>query len=102
MPPARRGIAWAQLLPLVDLYWQLLAGHVAPRHRAGRLKQWLNLLRRHYPEAQQAFQTLRESNDPAKVALWLAAQRLPSPPSGAGAADSAPLTAFGAPMALPA
>ena len=45
--------------------------HVAPRHRAGRLKQWLNYLRRHYPEAQQAFDTLRTVQDPTVLAVWL-------------------------------
>ena len=111
-PEGRRGIDWVELLPLVDLYWRLLAGHVAPRHRAGRLKQWLNLLRRHFPEAQQAFDTLRESNDPIQVEQWLVAQRLQSLPSGAGAAEGlesgesaagpAPLVAVDAPIALPA
>jgi len=45
--------------------------HVAPRHRSGRLKQWLNYLRRHYPEAQQAFDTLRMVQDPQVMAAWL-------------------------------
>ena len=40
---------WETLLPLLTRYWRRIAGHVAPRHRAGRLKQWLNLLRRRFP-----------------------------------------------------
>ncbi len=71
------GVSWAAMLPLIGLFWERIATHVAPRHRAGRLKQWLNLLRRHYPEAQDAFETLRESNDPVHVSRWLALQTWP-------------------------
>jgi tRNA-dihydrouridine synthase C len=62
---------WAALLPLLAHYWQRIAGHVVPRHRAGRLKQWLNLLRRRFPEAQTAFDRVRTVNDPALVAQAL-------------------------------
>ena len=68
---AIRGLAapdWATLLPLLAHYWRRIAGHVAPRHRAGRLKQWLNLMRRRFPEAQAAFDAVRGDNDPAWVA----------------------------------
>ena len=58
---------WAALRPLVRHYWRRIAGHVAPRHRAGRLKQWLNLLRRRFPQAQTAFDTVRTFNDPLVV-----------------------------------
>jgi tRNA-dihydrouridine synthase C len=45
---------------------------VASRHRAGRLKQWLNYMRRVYPEAQQAFDELRLVHDAAQIERWLA------------------------------
>ncbi len=64
-------VAWSALMPLLRLYWQRLATHVEPRHRAGRLKQWLNLLRRQYPQGQQAYESVRTTNDPAEVALRL-------------------------------
>jgi tRNA-dihydrouridine synthase C len=67
---ALRGTAvpgWDELLPLVAHFWQRIAGHVAPRHRAGRLKQWLNLLRRRYPQAQEAWDAVRGVNDPHAV-----------------------------------
>lgn len=67
------GVAWRDLLPLIDDFWQKLSLHVAPRHRAGRLKQWLNYLRRRYPEAQAAFDELRLHSDPARVQQWLCA-----------------------------
>ena len=39
--------------------------------QAGRLKQWLNYLRRHYPEAGEAYLRLRTINDPATLAAGL-------------------------------
>ncbi len=62
---------WDTLLPLIASFWQRTAGHVAPRHRAGRLKQWLNLLRRRHPQAQEAFDAVRETNDAAVVGARL-------------------------------
>ena len=50
---------WGQLLPLLAAYWQLIAPHTPPRHRPGRIKQWLNLLRRRHPEAQAAYDAVR-------------------------------------------
>ena len=65
------GIGWAALLPLVQAFWELIEGHVEPRHRAGRLKQWLNFLRRRHPEAEVAYASVRTVNDPAEVARRL-------------------------------
>jgi tRNA-dihydrouridine synthase C len=67
-------VNWGQIVGLMRLFWQGIALRVAPRHRAGRLKQWLNFLRRVYPEAQEAFEQLRLMHDPAKIDQWLAAQ----------------------------
>ncbi len=67
---ALRGAAvpgWPELLPLVAHYWTRIASHVAPRHRAGRLKQWLNMLRRRHPPAQEAFDAVRTLSEPAAV-----------------------------------
>ena len=66
-----RAAPWASLLPLMQQFWQRVGLHVAARHRAGRLKQWLNYLRRSYPEAQQAFDDVRLLQDPAHIEQWL-------------------------------
>ncbi|MCK9684312.1 tRNA dihydrouridine synthase [Scleromatobacter humisilvae] len=63
-PPA---VAWEDLLPQLAEFWRLVSARVEPRHRAGRLKQWLNLLRRRYPQAQRAYDELRLVNDPAAL-----------------------------------
>jgi tRNA-dihydrouridine synthase C len=60
-------LPWQSLLPLLQHFWRNVAQHVAARHRAGRLKQWLNLLRRRFPQAQAAFDLVRSSNDAAVV-----------------------------------
>lgn len=65
--PATPPPGWHVLPPLLLRYWRLIAGHVAPRHRAGRLKQWLNLLRRRFPEAQAAYERVRTVNDCAGI-----------------------------------
>lgn len=62
---------WQALVPHLVQFWQMVGERVTPRHRAGRLKQWLNLLRRRYPEAQQAFDQLRTLNDCRAVTDWV-------------------------------
>jgi tRNA-dihydrouridine synthase C len=36
---------------------------VAPRHRGGRLKQWINQLRRRHPQAQALYDAVRPLHD---------------------------------------
>jgi tRNA-dihydrouridine synthase C len=60
--------------PLMQSFWALVERRVERRHRAGRLKQWLNLLRRRYPEAQTAFDALRTTNDADALSAWLQQQ----------------------------
>jgi tRNA-dihydrouridine synthase C len=67
---------WPVLQPLLAHYWQLVSRGVAARHRAGRLKQWLNLLRRRHPQAQLAYDAVRTINDPAGVEARLFASAI--------------------------
>jgi tRNA-dihydrouridine synthase C len=64
-------LGWPHLLPLMRDFWQLVVARVDARHRAGRLKQWLNYLRRRYPEAQVAYEEVRAITDPRTVGEWL-------------------------------
>lgn len=64
-------LPWAQLLPLIAAFWDLVCTHLDRRQQAGRLKQWLNLLRRSYPEAEAAYGEVRTLHDPALVQKWL-------------------------------
>jgi tRNA-dihydrouridine synthase C len=52
-------------------FWQIVNARLVPAHRAGRLKQWLNFLRRRHPEAEAAYQAVRTLNDPALVSRIL-------------------------------
>jgi len=69
--PHGPALDWAALLPLVAQYWQHIATFVQPKHCAGRLKQWLNLLRRRHTEAQLAFDAVRTISDPSLVSARL-------------------------------
>ena len=69
---APAGIGWPELAPLLADFWQLVCSRLDARSRAGRLKQWLNFLRRRFPEAEIAYQQLKTVNDPALIDLWLA------------------------------
>ena len=67
----RPAVGWPELQPLLAAFWQLVGGHIEPRARAGRLKQWLNYLRRRHPQAEAAYATVRTINDPVRVAEML-------------------------------
>ncbi len=79
---APRVFPWAELVPLLQHFWRLVGQRVEARHRAGRLKQWLNYLRRHSPDAQKAYDEVRVINDPKVMEAWLAAAATASVPSG--------------------
>jgi tRNA-dihydrouridine synthase C len=64
-------LPWTELLPLLHHFWRLVSERVEARHRAGRLKQWLNYLRRCSPDAQQAYDEVRAINDPQVLERWL-------------------------------
>jgi tRNA-dihydrouridine synthase C len=78
---------WDVLRPLLHVYWDRVALHVEPRHRPGRLKQWMNLLRRRFAQAEQAYGELRTLTQPAEVEAWLGPR---TRPLGLAAAASGP------------
>ncbi|MDB5891670.1 MAG: tRNA-U20a,U20b-dihydrouridine synthase [Polaromonas sp.] len=67
-------VAWPSLLPLIADFWHIVCTRLDARSRAGRLKQWLNFLRRRFPEAEHAYRALKTVNDPAVIGAWLAAE----------------------------
>ena len=67
---------WAALAPALVHYLDLVTLKLAPRHRAGRIKQWLNFLRRRFPEAQALYDELRTVADPARLRACLLARAL--------------------------
>ena len=58
---------WHALQPLVMDYWCSVQVKVGERAAPGRLKQWLNLLRRNYWQAEQLYQRVRPLRDPLAI-----------------------------------
>lgn len=54
---------WDELLPLLQDFWLQARRKLAPRYAPGRLKQWLAMLTRSYPEAVTLFAEMRREND---------------------------------------
>jgi tRNA-dihydrouridine synthase C len=72
--PQDAQLSWAALLPLMGEFCRIVCARLERRQQAGRLKQWLNYLRRHYPQAQTAYERLRTVNDVAFIGQWIDAQ----------------------------
>jgi len=66
-------VPWPTLLPHVAAFWHIVCTQLDRKKRAGRLKQWLNFLRRRYPEAELAYQALKTARD-RDVDVWLYAE----------------------------
>ena len=79
-------LGWADLQPHLATFWALVGARIEPRARAGRLKQWLNYLRRRHPEAGAAYLRVRTLNDPRLVAAVLGLDAHP-----VGAATASPV-----------
>ncbi len=62
-----RTLSWSELQPLFLIFWQQVLTHCYPKYQAGRVKQWLNYLRKHYPEAEVLFQQIRTLNLPEEI-----------------------------------
>jgi tRNA-dihydrouridine synthase C len=69
--------AWCELAPLLARYSRLIAPRVAAKHRGGRIKQWLNMLRRRHPQAQTAYDAVRCLHGADEIDAGLAALALP-------------------------
>lgn len=69
-------LGWGDLQPLLAEFWRLVNLRIEPRHRAGRVKQWLNYLRRRHPQAQQAYDAVRRVTQPDALAAILFADSL--------------------------
>ena len=64
-------LPWSALVPQLQAFWQLVSGCMSAHQRAGRIKQWLNLLRRRYPEAEVAFGQLRLLREAPAITAWV-------------------------------
>jgi len=72
--------AWAVVEPALADFWRRVTAKLEPRHCPGRIKLWLGLLRRTWPEAEALYQRIRPARDCAAVEAGLAAAgMLPAP-----------------------
>ncbi len=70
---AKAVLTWPQLVPHLLDFWHIVRTRLDTRAQAGRLKQWLNFLRRRFPEAELAYQALKTIKDPELINAWLMA-----------------------------
>lgn len=75
----RQAMDWPAVLGLLHDFWAQVAVQFEPRYRAGRLKQWLQLLRLRHPEAAELHARLRTVNDPDALARALFSPWEPDP-----------------------
>ena len=62
---------WLMATPIIKDFWTLVRLKLDPKSQAGRLKQWLNLLRRRFPEAEIMYQQVRTMTDPLAIDTWI-------------------------------
>ncbi|MBU1283537.1 MAG: tRNA-dihydrouridine synthase family protein [Gammaproteobacteria bacterium] len=60
-------MSWAELQPLLADFWLQARRKMSPRYAPGRLKQWLAMLTRSYPEATELFNLLRRESDCLRI-----------------------------------
>ena len=68
-------LSWAELQPMLQDFWVQVVEQLTPRQAPGRLKQWLAMLTRNYPEAVELFTALRRETDLDAVGHLLGVQR---------------------------
>lgn len=56
-------MSWEDLQPLLVEFWMQVRRKMPPRYAPGRLKQWISLLTRSYPQAVTLFAQVRREND---------------------------------------
>lgn len=66
---------WPEILTLLEDFWQQARSKLAPRYAPGRLKQWLKMLARSYPQAADLFLAVRAETDCLTIDGLLQQQR---------------------------
>lgn len=60
-------MGWDELLPYLRDFWRQARRKLAPRYAPGRLKQWVAMLTRSYPEAVLLFEAIRRESDCERI-----------------------------------
>lgn len=69
-------LSWAEFLPWLREYFERMQA-ATPKSAHGYLKQWVNMLRGAYPEAETLYRILRTVNDPCQLDILLRSGCLP-------------------------
>lgn len=69
--PATGQMNWQELRPHFVSFWDLVQQSIELKAQTGRMKQWLNYLRRRFPEAELAYEQLKREKNPLSVTDWL-------------------------------
>ena len=69
-------MSWAELLPLIQDFWRQAEAKLTPRAAPGRLKQWVAMLTRNYPQAVELFAHLRREHDCVRVGELIGTRQL--------------------------
>ena len=64
---ATQAMQWPEVLLLVQDFWQQVKDKLVPGYAPGRVKQWVSLLTRNYPEATALFSMLRREQDCTRI-----------------------------------
>ena len=62
---------WNELQGMIAEFWMRVQQKLPPHQSPGRLKQWLGLMRRCYPRAEQLFGSLREARRAPEISAVL-------------------------------
>ncbi len=76
-PASRYADDWPLLLPHLAHFWHGVRGKVEARHAPGRLKQWLHLLERNYPQAADLMSNVRPLRSATEVELAMRRHGVP-------------------------
>lgn len=58
---------WPEMLGWLEIYCAMMQDTKRPKWGEGRMKQWIKLLARTYPEAKQLFDRIKPMKDPAAI-----------------------------------
>jgi tRNA-dihydrouridine synthase C len=64
---------WQEICLLISRFWSLVNCKLSAQHTPGRIKQWLGLMRRAYPQAEALYVALREMRKAEDIARVLEA-----------------------------
>jgi tRNA-dihydrouridine synthase C len=57
---------------MIETFWTRVQAKVTPTQSPGRLKQWLGMMQRNYPQAELLFREIRAARRAAEVSAGLA------------------------------